>query len=93
MELRRDDITNFTINRIRDNRINLTIFKNNNELLEYEINSSPEHSDINMIINELKNGFNELSKSNSATIRLWEQEERNYLHITFPNGDSRRYNM
>lgn len=93
MELRRADITNFTINRIQDNRINLTIFKNNNELLEYEINSDREHSDINRIINELKNGFDELSESDSATITLWEQEERNYLYITFPNGDSRRYNM
>lgn len=93
MELRRGDITDFTINRIGDNRINLTIFRNNDELLEYEINSNPENPDINIIINELRNGFNKLLELDNAIITLWEQHERNYLYITFPNGNLRRYNM
>lgn len=93
MELRRGDITDFTINRIGDNRINLTIFRNNDELLEYEINSNPENPDINIIINELRNGFNELLELDDAIITLWEQHERNHLYITFPNGNLSRYNM
>ena len=83
-ELRKSDIIDYKIESIGKDIIQLDIEKSGGEKLEYKINTNP---DISIIEKELKDGLDKLLSSNSSVIKIWGQNYREYLHITFPNGN------
>lgn len=92
-ELRKSDIKDYKIKYLIEDRIQLDIEKSDGEKLEYKINTNPENPDISIVEKELKDGFDKLLLSDSSVIKIWEQNYRKYLYITFPDGKIKRYSM
>lgn len=93
-DLRKSDIKDYKIKDIANNRIQLDIEKSDGEKLEYKINTNPENPNIDKIKEELKDGFDKLLSSNDdLVIKIWEQNKRVYLHITFTDEKTKRYSM
>ena len=92
-ELRKSDIIYYKIESIGKDRIQLDIEKSDGEKLEYKINTNQENPDISIIEKELRDELDKLLSSDKLVIKIWEQNYREYLHITFPNGNIKRYSM
>ena len=93
-DLSKSDIKYYNIKDIGNNRIQLDIEKSDGEKLEYKINTNPENPNIDKIKEELKNGLDKLLSSNDdLVIKIWEQNKRRYLYITFTDEKIKRYSM
>lgn len=92
-ELRKSDIKDYKIKYLREDRIQLDIEKSDGEKLEYKINTNSENPDISIVEKELKDWLDKLKLSDDLVIKIWEQNYRAYIHITFPDGKIKRYSM
>lgn len=92
-ELKKSDIVDYKIKYIKENRIQLDIEKSDGEKLEYKINTNTENPNISKVEKELKDGLDKLLSSDNLVMKIYEQNYRAYLHITFPDGGSKRYSM
>ena len=92
-ELRKSDIIYYKIESIGKDRIQLDIEKSDGEKLEYKINTNPENPNISKVEEELKGGLDKLLSSDDLVMKIYEQNYRAYLYITFPDGNIKRYSM
>lgn len=92
-KLRKSDIKDYKIKYLREDRIQLDIEKSDGEKLEYKINTNSENPDISIVEKELKDWLDKLKLSDDLVIKIWEQNYRAYIHITFPDGKIKRYSM
>lgn len=92
-ELKKSDIVDYKIKYIKENRIQLDIEKSDGEKLEYKINTNPENPNIYKVEEELKGELDKLLSSDDLVMKIWEQNYRAYLYITFPDGNIKRYSM
>ena len=92
-ELRKSDIIDYKIKYIGKEIIQLDIEKSDGKKLEYKINKNPENPDISIVEKELKDWLDKLKLSDDLVIKIWEQNYRDYIHITFPDGKIKRYSI